>query len=88
MRSQVLLTSASRGLPVDLAVFDPVLLIMAAVALKVLLENILKILHSPQGEAAFFVNKTIRVDRFAFSSNLHTSWIQVRFTTLRSQMGG
>ena len=38
MRSQVLLTSASRGLPVDLAVFDPVL--MAAVALKVLLENI------------------------------------------------
>lgn len=37
LRSQVLPTSASRGLPVDLAVFDPVLFIMAAVALKVII---------------------------------------------------
>ena len=59
LRSQVLPTSASRGLPVDLAVFDPVLFIMAAVALKVILLE--KWLHN---------HHKVKL----FSSNLHL-WI-------------
>lgn len=51
LRSQVLPTSASRGLPVDLTVFDPVLFIMAAAALKVILLE--KWFHNHRGEVFF-----------------------------------
>lgn len=76
LRSQVLPTSASRGLPVDLTVFDPVLFIMAAAALKVILLE--KWFHNHRGEVffLFLVNETIMKRRGQRARRTRTQRVQ------------